>query len=129
MGEWEGECGFELPDIQGDPVEVTVILLDGTAQTITRNRNTSGNRGPVYMFEGAVENDDFCHILCPPETSRRIQEACGEKIEVVCEGDYRILHYSHWTDGSHDLGLSSMRDWIAEVTTEFEKELELQKES
>ena len=31
MGEWEGEWGFELPDIPGDPVEVMVTLLDGTA--------------------------------------------------------------------------------------------------
>ncbi|KAH8892904.1 hypothetical protein GQ53DRAFT_745889 [Thozetella sp. PMI_491] len=105
----------------------TEQMPDGTSQTrivgiieIGVGAPKEGPPGDDYCWvgNGTVHNDDFIHVIIPPEVWKRIRN--GQ----VKEGEYRIFSYSHWTDGAHG-EYHSMRDWIVDLTKSMEEAAEL----
>lgn len=68
------------------------------------------------LAAGAVECDEFEHIICPPSTWKKLQEAMGKRVEK--EGEYTYTYLTNWT-GS-DWNYPSVRALIAELTVDLE---------
>ena len=120
--EYEIYLGIEPP---AEVTTETITNPDGTTRTVTKHTisigldHTSGVEwGPVYASWGTVENDGFHHLICPPETWKKMRK--GE----VREGEYRVCHYAAWTGGADGREWRSMRHWVADMTAEMERELE-----
>jgi len=109
---------------------------DGTTRTVTVHTyevgmgSTEGMKaGPVWIGCGTEENDDFEHMVCPPETWRKLAEGGaitqgGRDVEGCDDGEYRVIQTAHWMDYTHH-DYRSMRHWVASETARMERELEL----
>ncbi|KAH8903702.1 hypothetical protein BR93DRAFT_930860 [Coniochaeta sp. PMI_546] len=118
----------------------TVTKPDGTTQTVTVRVHQVGTgqtegmgAGPVWVGPGTVENDDFEHVICPPETWRKLVETGrtprrSKNAEGNNDNEYSVTYYAHWTAGDDD-GYRSMRHWIASETASMERELEIGQET
>ncbi|KAK4233849.1 hypothetical protein C8A03DRAFT_19146 [Achaetomium macrosporum] len=103
----------------------------------SRAKGGVDDAGPVWAGQGAAENDCFEHVVCPPETWRRLvargrsrrSSRGGAEVEeeVVVDGEYRVIHFAYWEGGGH-VQYKSMRHWIASETAEMERQLELEAE-
>jgi hypothetical protein len=117
--EYEIYLGVEPPTERS--IE-TITNPDGTTRQVMKHivsftgKPSGVEWGPVYACWGAVENDGFNHILCPHETWKKIK---GGNVR---DGEYRVIHYAHWTAGPQG-EYNSMRHWIASMTAEMEREL------
>jgi len=122
--EYETYLGVELPF---EEVRETVTNADGTTRTVIKRITSIGlssssgkDWGPVYSSYGAVENDNFNHLICPPATWKMIREAQGKQ---VIDGEYRVCYYANWTGGTGECEWRSMRHWVASMTAGMEREL------
>lgn len=80
----------------------------------------SGNRwGDVWVTDGAVECDDLEHVLCPPPTWKKLQEAKGKSVK---EGGYSHVYFANWTGGGDEI-YPSVRALIGELTLELEADV------
>jgi hypothetical protein len=108
---------------------------DGTTRRVAKNIDEFGsteqedtNVESVWVASGAVENDFFEHVVCPPETWRklsrfRIHPELQEDGNKVSEEEYMVFHFAYWQGGGHQL-YRSMRHYISSMTTEMERKLE-----
>ncbi|KAK4234023.1 hypothetical protein C8A03DRAFT_47555 [Achaetomium macrosporum] len=122
-----GEYGIYF-DVMPEPK--TVVTSTGVARVyeIEVGPSTKGadhDAGPVWVGYGAVENNSFEHVVCPPETWRKL--AAKGVMEEFGEGEYRVIHFAYWEGGGHKQ-YKSMRNWIASETDKMERELELEGE-
>lgn len=70
-------------------IQETITMLDGVTRTVTKHivnvygdgRSSGTDWGPVYAAYGTVENDGYNHLICPPETWKKIQEAQGRTVK------------------------------------------------
>jgi len=77
--------------------------------------------GNVYICEGATEpNDNYKHLLCPPETWKRFQNArMGTEVP---DGEYAIVCFANWTGGGQLY--PSMTEWLVGMMMGMEWEVE-----
>jgi hypothetical protein len=92
-------------------------LFFGGRLFIAKDKEPSkeAKKAPIWVAcGGAVESDDFNHIICPAETWRKL---VGD--DHYTAGEYRITYTAHWSDG--DSAHTSMREWIATETMRMEQ--------
>jgi hypothetical protein len=89
---------------------------DGTTGTTTMRAHESSagseedmGQGQVWVGAGTEENCYYQHVVCPPKTWRKLNEAFREveDDESVTEcgddddGEYKVIQFAHWESGGH----------------------------
>jgi len=73
----------------------------------------------VYSVYSVAECDNYVHILCPEEVWSKMQKAMGKEVK---QGEYACMYYAPWMGPSGTI-YSSVRDWIAQMTDNLERDM------
>lgn len=86
-----------------------------------RTPSKAAEEAPMWIGEGAVDNDEFEHYIYPPSTwSLLVGDGYGDG-----SGDYQVVYTANWMPYEKKGG-NSMRDWIASETVNMEMQLAME---